>query len=309
MANEQDIRLAIVIPYFKIDFFENALKSLALQSNKHFNVYIGDDASSMPALALVQKYQNEFNCVFKRFDKNLGGTSLVKQWDRCISLTANEPWIMVLCDDDVLSENVVASFYENMTEIKENDIQVVKFASQIIDGSGAFISEKFTQPKLQDYATVFYKRFFENYRSSLSEHVFTRNAYEKHGFRDIPFAWHADDFAWLDFSEFGKVFTINEASVYFRDSEVNISRSTYLSEEKKLLQYQFYETIVYSHLQKFKSKYRLAILKRFEHLTYGLNKNDIKFWKQFFSVKFKNEGIVEALKFTRRMYLNRKPKK
>ena len=37
--------LAIIIPYFKLTFFEETLKSLASQTSKRFKVYIGDDAS------------------------------------------------------------------------------------------------------------------------------------------------------------------------------------------------------------------------------------------------------------------------
>ena len=37
--------LAIVIPYYKLTFFEATLQSLADQTDKRFMVYIGDDAS------------------------------------------------------------------------------------------------------------------------------------------------------------------------------------------------------------------------------------------------------------------------
>ena len=37
--------LAIVIPYFKLTFFEETLQSLANQTDQRFKVYIGDDAS------------------------------------------------------------------------------------------------------------------------------------------------------------------------------------------------------------------------------------------------------------------------
>lgn len=37
--------LAIVIPYYKINYFEETLKSLSNQTDKKFKVYIGNDAS------------------------------------------------------------------------------------------------------------------------------------------------------------------------------------------------------------------------------------------------------------------------
>ena len=37
--------LSIIIPYYKLTFFEATLQSLACQSAKRFKVHIGDDAS------------------------------------------------------------------------------------------------------------------------------------------------------------------------------------------------------------------------------------------------------------------------
>ena len=45
--------LAIVIPYYKYTFFEETLLSLQNQTNKKFNVYIGDDASPENPLDLT----------------------------------------------------------------------------------------------------------------------------------------------------------------------------------------------------------------------------------------------------------------
>ena len=49
--------LAIVIPYYKIIFFEKTLESLAKQTDKRFHVYIGDDGSPNAPLELLKKYE------------------------------------------------------------------------------------------------------------------------------------------------------------------------------------------------------------------------------------------------------------
>jgi len=38
--------LAIVIPYYKRTFFEETLQSLANQTDKRFQVYVGDDTNN-----------------------------------------------------------------------------------------------------------------------------------------------------------------------------------------------------------------------------------------------------------------------
>ena len=82
--------LAIVIPYFKINFFEKTLASLAQQTDKRFHVYIGDDASPNAPDELLKKYEGQFNYTYKRFNDNLGGISLVKQWERCIAVNRQQ---------------------------------------------------------------------------------------------------------------------------------------------------------------------------------------------------------------------------
>jgi len=53
--------LAIVIPYYKLTFFEATLQSLADQTDKRFKVYIGDDASPENPSRLLERYQGKFD--------------------------------------------------------------------------------------------------------------------------------------------------------------------------------------------------------------------------------------------------------
>jgi hypothetical protein len=50
--------------------------------------------------------------VYHRFEQNLGGISLVQQWERCIALSGRRTVDNDFGDDDVLGKNVVKSFYE-----------------------------------------------------------------------------------------------------------------------------------------------------------------------------------------------------
>ena len=53
--------LAIVIPYYKIRFFEATLISLALQTDKRFKVYIGNDAGNEDPSRLLEQFKNQFD--------------------------------------------------------------------------------------------------------------------------------------------------------------------------------------------------------------------------------------------------------
>jgi glycosyltransferase involved in cell wall biosynthesis len=210
--------LAIVIPYYKLSFFEATLESLRNQTDKRFTVYIGNDASEDHPEAIIQRYENQLNIVYKKFETNFGSKSLVQQWNRCLDLVQQEEWIVILGDDDVFDENVVASFYKNRPEIEETG-NVVRFATRTINENGATTSEIITHQQKETSVDF----LFRNSRSSLSEYVFRKKQLKAIGFKDFPLAWFSDVLAVLEFSDFNTVYSINEAIVYVRISSLSIS--------------------------------------------------------------------------------------
>ena len=105
--------LAIIIPFYKITYFEATLQSLANQTDNRFKVYIGDDASPNDSSPLLKKFEGKFDFLYHRFEDNLGGKSLTLQWKRCIELKGDEEWLMILGDDDMLESNVVQTFHDH----------------------------------------------------------------------------------------------------------------------------------------------------------------------------------------------------
>jgi hypothetical protein len=213
--------LAIIIPYYKFVFFEATLQSLASQTDKRFKVYIGDDSSPENPSRLLESYKDKFDFVYHRFEDNIGGVSLTQQWDRCIALSGNEEWIQILGDDDILGENVVSSFYDNLIEIEEENIAVVRLSTRKINELGNSISTVYKHPKIENSVEF----LFNKIRSSLSEYIFRKSQVLGIGFKNFPLAWFSDVLAVLEFSDFKNIFSINEAVVYIRISELSISGS------------------------------------------------------------------------------------
>jgi hypothetical protein len=238
--------LSIIIPYYKLTFFEATLQSLACQSAKRFKVYIGDDASPENPSILLEKYKEQFDFVYHRFDANLGGTSLTQQWERCIALSGNEDWIMILGDDDVLGNNVVEEFYKNIEIVEKQSINLIRFSSQIMNSVGENISEIYYNPKSENSVDSYIKHLKGISRSSLSEYIFKRESYTKYGFCNYPLAWHADDKAWLDFSNCGEIYSINNALVFIRLFEGSISGNKGNIEFKKEAKFLFFRDVISS---------------------------------------------------------------
>ena len=295
--------LAIIIPYYKFTFFEESLQSLSNQTDKRFKVYIGDDASPENPAALLEKYKDKFEFTYHRFSENLGSISLTKQWERCIALSKDEEWLMILGDDDYLSDNYIEEFYNYIDEIKKMKINVIRFATKEINQEG-IISATYTHPKIEDATDSFYRKIFKRSRASLSEHIFKREAYLKHGFHNFPLAWGSDDFAWLVFTDFGKIYTINKALAYFRISSENISRKGYQEEIKNETKYVYISLIIKKYLKKFEKKQRVQFLFYYEQMTYTLNKTSFRFWFRMCKTFFLENELIQIIKFNRRMLIN-----
>ena len=215
--------LAIVIPYYKIRFFEATLQSLALQTDKRFKVYIGNDASNEDPLQLLEKFQSQFDFDYKYYETNLGSITLTQQWERCLAMVGNQDWVMILGDDDTIDANCVALFYQNKDLVESKNCKVIRYATQVIDQNDAVLSGIYTHPTYENSNDFLMRKFKGGTRSSLSEFIFNKEVLLKHKFKDLPLAWFSDILAVLEVSNFGLVYTINEAVVQFRLSGDNIT--------------------------------------------------------------------------------------
>lgn len=265
--------LAIIIPYFKINFFEKTLESLAQQTDQRFQVYIGDDASPNAPTELLEKYQGKFNFTYKRFKDNLGSVSLVKQWERCIAMMKDEEWFMILGDDDVLGENVVETFYKNLPEI-EKTAHVVRYSSVLINEKDEKISEEYHHPKLENAIESYCRKLKGESRSSLSEYIFRKESYNTFGFKDYALAWTTDDRAVIDFSQNKPIYSIN-ALVKVRMSDQNITGKKDNLQPKISARLQSTREILEDYKKQLTKEQYLLLFGLFEHQFYRNDKNKI----------------------------------
>ena len=271
--------LAIILPFYKIDFFEKTLESLARQTDQRFQVYIGDDASPIPPTELLEKYQGKFSFTYKRFKDNLGSISLAKQWERCIEMSQNEEWFIILGDDDYLSANYVEEFYKHLELAEKNNINVIKCSSVEIDEKGVIQIIKKEEPLIKSAIEHFFDKFVNEGRSSLSEHIFRKSAFKKYGFLEMSLAWHSDDWAQLRFSDFGNILFIKEAQCYVSVSSASISGSVDNIRTKQLSSKIFFEALG-RNIQRFKGQHLKQLL---DLVEWAEQQKDIH-------IKIKNKG-------------------
>ena len=294
--------LAIVIPYYKLTFFEETLLSLANQTNKQFKIYIGNDASPENPSLLLEKYKGKFDFVYHKFETNLGGISLVQQWNRCIAKVEDEEWLLILGDDDVLSDNVVEEFYKNINEINSLESNVIRYATVVIDENGTEISNNYTHPKLETSTDFLMRKIKGGTRSSLSEFIFKKTAFDKVGFKDLPLAWYSDYLAVLEVSNFSTLFTINNSLVYFRHSGINITSKKDNLTLKSSATFKYYYYLL-DEKKTFFNAQQVEILKHKLEKTFLDNKKNIVFWKKFSTLYIRNGYFKQYILFLRKAIL------
>ena len=227
------IQLAIVIPYYKIDFFQETLQSVAQQTNKNFTLYIGNDASPEEPISLIEKYFKKEDYIYFDYTENIGRKNLALQWERILE-NVSEEWFQILGDDDMIAENFVEEFYNSIPILKKEKISCIKFVHEWIDGESNFI-------KLFDYNVsylnsidFFIQKYNNEVGSSLSENIFQTKMYRKYGFEKIPLAWGSDDIALLTFSNFRNILYNRKTKVQVRISDASISGSLFMDKEKNI---------------------------------------------------------------------------
>lgn len=213
--------IAIVIPVYKGFFFRETLNSIINQTDQNFHIYIGDDASNDDIMGIIKSFDNLTNLTYKRFNENLGGTSLSAHWNRCIDMANNEPWIWLFSDDDIMDSNCIEEFRKKV--LANPDIRLFKYNSVKFQGN-LDIVQKNTFPN--KFCTIDFLNIKLNYisESYVVEYIFHKSIYEKAGkFPDLPLGWCSDDLFWVHASLYTNIVTVPNAIVYWRYSNRNIS--------------------------------------------------------------------------------------
>ena len=221
-----NMSLAIIIPAYKPDFLAQALESIASQTNKNFSLYIGDDCSPYDLFSIVSKYADRINLSYTRFDVNIGGQTLVAQWERCIALSKNEEYIWLFSDDDVMEPDCVQCFYDTLRQTSKK-YDIYHFDINVINCDGETVKSLKTYPDTIDYYTFIKCRWRGVYHNTVVENIFSRDIYEKRGgFQNFDLAWGTDCATWVKFMSNSGMKTIKGAKIYWRTSDLNISPNT-----------------------------------------------------------------------------------
>ena len=219
--------LAVIIPAYKVLYLEQTLNSLACQTNKNFNLYIGDDFSPSDLAVIINKFRDKLNISYTRFENNIGAKDLVKQWKRCIDLVnKREKWLWLFSDDDIADADCVENFYQTIAE-KGDRFDVFRFNTITIDSNGNFLRSTPFGPEEESSVEMAFHLLKGERGNSMPDHIFKKDRYDEcGGFVDTDFAQGADWATSMLLSQQKGLCIIPKAKVYWRYSGSNISSRT-----------------------------------------------------------------------------------
>lgn len=299
-------KLAIVIPYYNIKFFEDTLKSVAAQTDKRFTFYIGNDASPADPKSMIEKHFAQGDFHYYEYENNVGGENLAKQWERILE-NVTEDWFQLLGDDDMISENFVEEFYANLPETVQQKSMVLKAPQCIINDMGEVMAGLSEFPYLFSRNYNWQRKFRSGERASLSEHIFKTSQYRKYKFQKFPFAWGSDDVAVYEFSESEPILFLKKSKVFVRVSKHSISGSEDNMIAKKNA-YHYFEKYMINH--HYKNLEKEDIYKMINQQISYSYKNKLSLRINLYKIYWYFKDITQIKKsFKTYFYLNQMRKK
>jgi glycosyltransferase involved in cell wall biosynthesis len=220
--------LAIVIPAYKAKYLRETLVSIAAQTDRRFQLYLGDDASPEPLEEIVREFSGTLDIRYRRFAENLGGKSLVAQWNRCLELVT-EPWLWLFADDDVMEPDCVAAFLTEMEHTAgQHDAYrfntvVIQSARRFTEGGDRRPAEKPLHPQVQRGRDFLLAQLRGPHNCNMQQMIFSRAAWRRVGIPEFPLAWAADDAFIASLGEPLPIRTISGPRIRWRWSDDNIT--------------------------------------------------------------------------------------
>lgn len=216
-----EVLLAVVIPAFRARHLAEAIGSLRAQTDRRFRLYVGDDGSPDELEPIVREAGAGLDLVYKRFGENLGGRDLVGQWNRCLAMTVDEPWIWLFADDDIADAGCVAAIYEGIAASRP-ETGLLRFNMRVIDDRGEVIAEPAPHPDYETGRELLLAMLPKNMNARrrkfcAPDHVFSRAAWlAEGGIPNFPKALFSDFAAWIAFAQAGGVRTLRGAGIRWR---------------------------------------------------------------------------------------------
>lgn len=183
--------VSIGIPAYKATYLKEAIDSVLNQTYTKFELIIVNDKSPENIEEIISTYNDKRIRYYKNED-NLGKTSIVLNWNKCLSY-ANGDFFVLLCDDDIMLPNFIATM---LGLVKSHpQCNVFKTRTLLIDSkTNTNIGKSPLFPKYETFADFLSNTIIGKRKHTISEFFYrTQHIQQLGGYQIYPAGYYADD--------------------------------------------------------------------------------------------------------------------
>lgn len=234
--------ISIGIPAYKAAYLKEAIDSVLNQTYTNYELIIVNDDSPENIDDIVSTY-NDKRIRYYKNENNLGKTSIVLNWNKCLSYAKGE-YFVLLCDDDIMLPTFLSEMLRLVRDYPQCD--VFKARTTLFDSrTNTIVEESPLFPEYETYAAFLSNTILGKRKHTISEFIL-RTQYIKRlgGYHIYPAGYYADDASILCFCKNRGIASTEKPLIVFRQSGNNISSNSHWNLEKAkaaLLYYKWLE--------------------------------------------------------------------
>ena len=217
------VKYTFLLPAYKPDFFEEALRSIKTQTYTNFKVLVSDDCSPHDLKSIFDKVcGDDERFAYRRNEQNMGGKSLVAHWNLLVDMCDTEYFILA-SDDDIYAP----TFLEEVDKltIKYPEVDLIRGRCKMFNEKGNIEFYDGIFPEYTNHLEFIYLMYLPNSIKCMANYVFKLSTFkEDGGFVNFPLAWFSDTATAIKYGTHG-VANTPDVLFSFRVSNVNISFS------------------------------------------------------------------------------------
>ena len=214
-------KYTFLLPAFKPDFIEVALRSIKSQTFKDFNVLVSDDCSPHDLKSIYNKVcGDDERFTYRRNEVNMGSKSLVSHWNLLVDMCDTEYFILA-SDDDVYEP----TFLEEVDKLAQKypEVDLIRARCQLLNEKTNVAFWDGLCKEFTDSLEFVNYMYLPNTIQCIANYVFRLKAIKAiNGFIEFPLAWFSDRATVMKLSSHG-VANTKDMLFSFRISDVNIT--------------------------------------------------------------------------------------
>ncbi|HFK5546684.1 TPA: glycosyltransferase family 2 protein [Elizabethkingia anophelis] len=212
--------VSFILPAYKAKFLAQAIQSILNQSETNFELVIIDDASPENIKQIVDSFSDE-RITYYRNNVNIGGKSLVDQWNHCIKYAKGD-YIVLAADDDLYHIDFLDKCLSLAKEYPQVDI--IRTGVRQIDESNNLIGIDGILPEYCSKYQFLYYWINATAFTCIGNYMFKTEVLTQKKFIDFPYAFCSDAASCIAMAENGIANTA-EMLFDFRISSIHLSSS------------------------------------------------------------------------------------